>query len=463
MTMKKKNLALTRQLSRATIFKTNENTSSYISNEIAGRVCRLKNVFHLIILIGIVVIIPSCNDDDDAGGFDNFQPIITEINGSQDVELETTVQYSVLARSGSSYEWTSTSGTIELIENSSGFIAGNIIEVTFDEIVSSATISVTETAVNGNTTSQDLQVSISNSRPIATASLVGPGSYSDGLEDSVKVTFDFPVSEPTISSSGLSSNLSNTTMTSLSGSDTEYFTIVTFDATGTDSDIEFTISGATRSLGGMTMENTTLDAEVDNTRPNATISFSRTRIKDGDKLDLSVAFDEEVTATDSTISINIAGNGVDIDTLFHLNESGVWQTTSYEFPEGIGDQILTLTLSGNATDLARNDLNTNPASVPLIADNTAPILSAGSAVDAGAYASLSITTNEDGFISYLILTRGEDAPTDEDFLQNDSASMMTPSVFDVTLDPGTYDVYLLSTDEAGNTSDVSGPFTFTMN
>ncbi|MEO1050319.1 MAG: hypothetical protein AAFX87_06825 [Bacteroidota bacterium] len=422
----------------------------------------LKFIAPSLFLFGMVFVITSCGDDDVTGVLATEIPVTDAIAGATDVELGSTVTYSVPQRVGSTYAWTVTGATAAASTTGT-------VSVTFDVMGASATVTVVETNEAGRAgDAQTADVTISNTAPTATSSLAGLGIYKDGDTDSVKVSFDFPVSAPVVSSSGLGTDITDVAMTAIDAQN--YFTIVAFDNTGADSDVEFVVSGAARTLGGMMQANDTASAEIDNTAPTASIAFSSAAVNDEGTVDFTITFDEDMGSMDTLLFVDITGAGIDAveDTVVIGDDPNM---LSYTFtPTGAGDGMVTIAVSG-LTDLVGNEVNMVPLASNLMVDNTAPMITNEGAGDVGTAAELSVTSDSDGMAYFVVLADGADAPMDAAGVMSNSAAVASGSFetignlsrsTQVALATGAYDVYYVVKDVAGNVSGVSSAVDLTL-
>lgn len=186
---------------------------------------------------------------------------------------------------------------------------------------------------------------------------------------------------------------------------------------------------------------------IDNTAPVGEISFSKSSVADSTTVEITVSFSEAMRAPRSTKAdtlafVNISGAGVKAvtDTLWATDDPSIW-TLSY-LTNGNGDGSLTVSVD-NIVDLGGN-LIASMTVGDLLIDNTPPVASGTASAVSGSQA---ISIETEGW--WLVVEDGADEPTGLADFSSDSSG---DSVF--TVAAGTYDVYFISVDQAGNESEI---------
>ena len=237
--------------------------------------------------------------------------------------------------------------------------------------------------------------------------------------------------------------------------------------------------------GGLTM-NPTVGAinEIDNTSPQAEITFSSELAKIGDEITITVTFNEPLRNTNSSaVTIGFASTGgipglsptamsteTDEDGL--IIDSKVW---TLKYIAGGGDGLPEFIVS-EARDRAGN-AQESISTEDLEIDNTSPLPfnEVGVQVNTELFASLSVDSNEDGMVYYGIV-ENDSIPTVAEVVSGNptvlilsdekSVSLETSATASFTtglLDPDDYDVYFVIEDEAGNLSALSDKVDLSIN
>jgi len=371
------------------------------------------------------------------------------------------------------YKWT-IEGPGEIV----GATTGLTVHVSFSSVGK-----VTLTVTNG-TDKATYPITVSDVSPDVEVVLNGTGVLRSGSKDTVYLQYPAPlVSAPTVTmlTAADSSWFNDGGDVFVSGSIgsvkklddmTYYFVYTASDGNGTP---EVVVKNAisTADYGSDTVETAHVQLyRVDNIAPIADLAYSTLIGKKGTEVTVTATFSEPVTfadPADSALIISFSGAGVTAeDDSLSATDNPLVYTYTYTIT-GTGNGAVSVALSKIA-DLAGNDLSSTTSSGgKLIVDNTMPIVT-GSAVDGGDFASIGITSTESGMGSYVIMMSGDPAPaTPDDFFAASGVASGTVSLTANTtatisklLTDGSYTVYFISQDEAGNDSTIKS-VSLTMN
>lgn len=410
---------------------------------------KINIAFLLLFLVSIV----AC--DDEQSEFDG--PFLVNINGPDEVnpEDEATFYLGDIAN-GDSYTW-----AVEGPAQITSAATGNSVTIKFQS-VGDVIVSV----ANGTITGAQI-VSVAEVDPEVSADLNGTGVLRTGVQDTVFLNFSAPLTkDPTISLRSDATTFASGSLGNLVKVDaSSYYALYTAgEGNGTPQIIVLGLEN-TPEFGGGTLNGDTLNIyRVDNVAPVATVSYSPELANDSTEVVVNVQFSEPVhfeNPLDSALRISFSGAGVkeETDTLAVTDDATVY-TYNY-IVNGKGDGPLSVALS-NITDLGGNPLAVVNHTATVEIDNTAPIV-AGAATDMGAYAQIDLGSSESGTGYYLIVEESADAPTSiEEYMNADnvasgsmSLSMAVPATAVEVLSAGSYTVYYLSSDMAGNYSDIT--------
>ncbi|UXP32683.1 hypothetical protein N6H18_01725 [Reichenbachiella agarivorans] len=414
---------------------------------------RLSGLTLFSLLSLVMLFLASCDEDNTVEG----DPRLF-IEGPTGALPETSATYDLQADIGGTTSWT-VEGPAQILSSTT-----STAEIQFLSVGD-----VTITATNGGL-SGTYSVIVS-SVEAAVESSMNFGKAKNGATDTLFLSFSAPLaSAPTVVMNGLNAAdtsaffrgdmdsaispfVSGATLSSAAsykGSNMEYFAIFT-GGTG-NGQAEAIVKSATlsESYGGGTIENVyLLIQEVDNVAPIGSISFSQSAANDSTVVTITAQFNEAVRAESNFIFIDISyadGSGVAVkDTLWATADAAVWALDYTVNGESDEDPSTNLNVSvSEVVDMAGN-VPTVLDDASLIIDNIAPI-AAGTATDSnpGTQVVTVMTSGE-----WLILKSGTEAPaTLAEFGAGGSGNST------LVLDAGTYDVYFIEVDAAGNVSDI---------
>lgn len=327
-------------------------------------------------------------------------------------------------------------------------------------------------------------ITVSDVSPDVEVALNGAGVLRSGSKDTVFLQYPAPlVAAPTVTmlTASDSSWFNEGGDVFVSGSispvkkidDMTYFFVYTASTGNGTPEVVIKDAISTADYGSDTVETAHVQLyKVDNIAPIADMTYSSLVGKKGTEVMITVTFSEPVTfadPADSALLISFSGAGVTAeDDSLQATDNPTVYTYTYTIT-GTGNGAVSIDLS-NVSDLAGNDLaSTTSSGGKLIVDNTSPTV-VGSAMDGGDFASIGITSTETGTGSYLIVQSGDPAPTTaDDFfaasgVASGSVSLTANATITISklLAGGSYSVYFISQDEAGNTSSIKS-VSLTMN
>lgn len=420
----------------------------------------MKIKISMLLSVITAFIFTACNDDDNP----NFKnPYRFNIVGAGTVSPETTSEYTIGDFVGETYTWT-IDGPAQIV----GDASGTTVDVEFMSVGE-----VVLTVSNG-TESGTLTVEIAEVEPVVATSLNGTGVLKEGDSDTIFFSFDAPLAiDPQIEMNKDTSAFVAGTDAFISGSlgelmktdEMNYYVVFTAGSGNGTPEGFLTDVQSREAFGGVNLDSLGYMYvqlyEVDNIDPVADLSYSQERVNDSTMVTVTATFSEPVTfenGLDSAFYVSFSGAGVAVesDSLQSTDDPLVY---TYEYTvNGEGNGSVTVDID-NVTDLAGNQLAVVNNATGLSIDNMAPVV-VGITNDGGDFASVDITSTEDGAGMYLILVDGETAPTTaEEFLAaegvvsgavNVNATVASTAV--ESLETGNYDVYYMSLDEAGNYS-----------
>lgn len=415
----------------------------------------MKNKFNILLLL-LGVLVSAC-DDDDAVFTGPSNLIVAGTHGVTPGDVE---EYTLRdINNPESYTW-AIEGPAEIV----GSATGSSVTVEFQS-VGDVILTVTNGEDNGK-----VVIGVNNVEPAVTTTLNGTGILREGVVDTVFFEFDSPLSkDPTISMVVDSSEF-NGGDPIISGSLGElikvdaqnYYAIYT---AGTEEGISEGFLPqliATEIYGADTIDSVYVQLyEVDNTDPITDLSYSQNKANDSTEVTITATFSEPITYAnpeDSAIYISFSGGGVAAatDTLQPTDDPLVY-TYQYKV-NGEGSGAVNVDIS-NAADLAGNPLAVINNAGELVIDNMAPVLILGNATDDGDYATIQIVSAEKATGMYLVLEAGETAPANTEEFMDSEANVASGSLeleanngkkaIEI-LPSGSYEVYFLLQDEAGN-------------
>lgn len=421
----------------------------------------MKNKISFLLLLLITVFgFTACNEDE-VEPF--YNPSRLVIGGLDEVAPGTTQEYTIgSVVNPETYTW-SVEGPAQIV----GTTTGATVTVQFQSVGEAVL-----TASNGADTGR-LTVEVGDVEPVVTATVTDMGALRSGQSDTVFFEFDAPISGmPTLAlntedSTGF--NQGNTPFVSgtlgnlVQVDEQNYYAIYTAGAGNGTPEAKLTNIIATSAYGADTVASAYVQLyRVDNIAPVADLTYSQERANNGTVVTVTATFSEEVmpaNPADPLLFVTLSGvGGSETDTLMATGNPNVY---TFEYEVGAGNGSLQVELE-DVVDLAGNELaGVNNASM-LVVDNTKPVVT-GTATDAGAGASIALGSSEAGTGMYLILNEGTDAPADaEEFMAAEGAvasrsvQFTAGGVKTVTqaLATGSYDVYYMAVDEAGNYSDI---------
>lgn len=419
----------------------------------------MKNKISVLLFALITAFMFTGCDEDEVEPF--YDPSRLAIGGLHAVSPGTTHKFTVgSVTNPESYTW-SVDGPAQIV----GGATGATVTVAFQS-VGDVVLKVT----NGTDTGK-LTVEVEEVEPAVTATLTGTGVLRSGQSDTVFFEFDAPVEEiggfgiNTADSTGFNKGAtpftSGTVGELVKVSDHQYYVIYTAGSGNGTAEVKFTDIVSTAAYGSVTIDSAYAQLyKVDNIAPVANMSYSATRANDGSTVTITATFTEAVmpaNEADSVLFISVGG--ADRDTLVATANPLVY-TYEYEV-SGNNNGPVQVELE-NVADFAGHELAAVNNASELVVDNIEPVV-VGLAVDNGSNARISITSSETGTGMYLILKTGQAAPADvEEFMAAEgvakgSAQVTagTPKVIAQALASGSYKVYYVAMDAAGNSSSIT--------
>ncbi|MEO9804128.1 MAG: hypothetical protein ABJF04_12810 [Reichenbachiella sp.] len=415
---------------------------------------RVKKSKLLLGLLGIWLVMPSCKEDE-ATSFTRYY-----ISGLHVADPGTTGTYTLGNMEGE-FVWSISNTDLAEIKSSSGtdvevsFKRSGEVVLTVSDGSKTGTLDITVLSVDAS----DVNVTYS-----------GTGILSNNSEDTVFMTFGAPlVAVPELTLNGINANdtsafyrdkdnkaiaafiSSGATLSALKAyknSSTVYYSIYKAGSSNGQPEARLGSVAISEIYGGDTANSLYIKLPlVDNVAPVGQTKLSEKVANDNTKVSIRVTFNEAMRAVkasiaDTLVFVDISGGGVKsiTDTLWSTNDPAVW-TMDY-LTNGGGDGTLTVSI-GAIVDLAGN----SPVALPdatMQIDNTSPVALGSVSVLPNSRA---ISIDTEG--QWLVLATGADAPT---VLSDFTSGGVGDTIF--VAEPGIYDVYFISVDEAGNVSDI---------
>jgi hypothetical protein len=361
-----------------------------------------------------------------------------------------------------SYNWTVT-GPATITSGTTG----NTVTVAFQEQVGDVTLSVT----NGRD-SRDYHITVENVEPEVSTSYnpAGYGALMGGASDTVFFSFAAPLArDPELLMNEDISEFMSGTLGDLIKVDAQnYYAIYTAGEGNGTPEAMFRNIIAASTYGSDTLDSVMVQLyRVDNVAPVADVSYSEQVVNDSTVVTVTVTFSEAVTFADRTepdsaLYVTFSGAGVEAqrDTLVQSEDDPLVYTYEYTV-NGEGNGMVDVDFE-NIMDLAGHPLTIVNYESGLMVDNFMPVVS-GTATDQGSSALISISANEAGTGMYLVLKSSEAAPEDaEAFMEMSGVasgslnlSAIVASKTTVGLPSGSYKVYYMAQDRAGNYSNIT--------
>lgn len=360
------------------------------------------------------------------------------------------------------YTWSVVEGPAEITSGATG----STVDVLFK------TIGEVKLLVTNGRDSRTLTIAVTPPRSAGkdvftmTSTLNNPGVLRSGESDTLFLNFNQSLANnPTVSIINSDTTFQSGTLGAVQKlSGMRYYTIYTAgEGNGTPTVL---VSGieANAAFGGAKLANQQAKLyRIDNVAPVADVAYSQQSARNGSEVTGTVTFNEPVKFADPTkeaMLIMFSGPGVTAktDTLVATDDPLVYTFDYTVTSESNGRLMVAL---DNISDMAGNSLAAVNNANGLMIDNLAPAV-AGTATDRGQNATVTITSTESGTGRYLILKSGATAPTTvQEFMDMTgvaSGSMDlvagTPSTAAVAIENGTYNVYFLARDAAGNYSTI---------
>ncbi|WP_162428528.1 Ig-like domain-containing protein [Pontibacter pudoricolor] len=415
-----------------------------------------------ILLLSLFTVIMFSGCEDELESFDG--PYQITIRGAASALPETTKTYSLgNIQNPENYTWT-VEGPAQIV----GATTGATVTVKFVS-AGDVRINVTNGVDKGLKT-----VSAIEATADVTAKLTDTGVLRSGQSDTVFFNFAVPVEGmPTLELLDSDEETDfNKGEPFLSGSigelkkidATHFFAIYTAGEGNGTPEAKLSNIKSTAAFGSKVIETEYVQLyRVDNIAPVANISYSTESVKTGSPVTITVTFSEPVMNADpknKKLFMNLNGTGT--SETVELKPTSNNRVYTYEFtPKTTSDGVITVSLN-DIVDLAGNSLNGVNNATALSVDNVNPVVT-GTAVDAGNYASITLSSTEAGTVSYVILKTGSTAPTAATFASTtgvakgsvEITSANQQKIIAQDLAKGEYVVYFMAADKAGNTSAIT--------
>lgn len=415
-----------------------------------------------ILLLSFLAVFMFTGCEDELESFDG--PYQITIKGPTEVIPESTIVYDLgNIQNPESYNWT-VEGPAQIV----GASSGATVSVKFTSF-GDVRIIVTNGVDKGVK-----RVEVTQKKADVTAKLTDTGVLRNGQSDTVFFNFAVPVEGmPTLSLlTADDSTAFNKGEPFLSGTIGElqkkdektFFAIYTAgEGNGTPEAMLRDIK-STAAYGSLAIDSAIVQLyRVDNIAPVANITYSSESVQGGSPVTITVTFSEAVmSATPGTKKLFLTLNGAGNSETVELKPTSNNRVYTYEFTPKQGNGVVNVSLN-NIVDLAGNRLNGVNNGTVLQVDSIAPVVT-GAAVDAGNYASITLSSTEAGTVSYLVMKAGSDAPTTgaaftaakgvaKGSVELTSANQVKTIAQDLA--KGDYVVYFMATDKAGNTSTIT--------
>ncbi|MBU2915311.1 hypothetical protein [Reichenbachiella agariperforans] len=413
-----------------------------------------------------VLFMASCDEDNSVEG----DPRLV-IEGPTTALPESSATYDLQVDIGGTTTWT-VEGPASLTSSTE-----SVAELTFNSVGM-----VTITATNGSL--EGIYYVNVNAVDAAVAASMKYGKANNGGTDTLFLSFPAPLaSAPSLAMNGLnpadtsaffrtednksmapfvSPGSSLSAAMAYKGSTMEYYALYTGGSGAGQAEAIVTSATVADNFGGSSIENVyLLIEEVDNVAPIGEIAFSSPVAKDSATVTISAMFNEAVRPVTvnpgemNYIFIDISygdGSGLVVqDTLWATDDPSVWSLDYTVNGESTTDPNTTLDVSvSRVADLAGN-IPTVLEDASMLVDNVAPVATGMvQDVDPGTQV-VEITTSG----QWLVREGGEPAPV---FVAEFAAGGTGAAT--LVLDPGTYDVYFIEVDAAGNVSNIESQLDF---
>jgi len=425
----------------------------------------MKNKISFLLLLLVTALGFTACDDNEVEPFLN--PYRLAIGGPDEVAPGTSRDFTIgSVENADAYSW-SVEGPAQIV----GAATGATITVQFQS-VGEAIITATNGSDTGKLTVEIADVAPAVSATLDTTSTGAMKALRNGQSDTVFFHFDAPLSvmptlainteDSTAYNKGEDPFVSGSLGSLTKASDSEYYAIYTAGAGNGTPEAKLSNIIATSAYGSDTVNAAYVQLfRVDNIAPVADITYSQNRANKGSMVTATVTFSEEVmSANGGMLFAMLSGGGIsERDTLMATANPRVY--TIDHMVSGDGNGAVQVQLQ-NIVDYAGNALaGTNNGSM-LVVDNIRPVVT-GNSIDSGTSATITIGSSEAGTGMYVILNAAATAPTtatafmDATGVASRSVSFTTPGVMTVSqaLAKGSYKVYYMAMDEAGNYSSIT--------